>query len=235
MNSSLLDAAIAGDRRALGKLLTEVSRGNQVAAELNLTPKAKTIGITGAPGVGKSTLTNALIKALLAQGKKIAVLAVDPSSPITGGSLLGDRIRMQSHATNPDVFIRSVASGGHLGGLTATAKAQIDLLASLDFDYVLIETVGVGQNEVEIAGVADNVIVVVAPGMGDSIQAAKAGVFEIADIFVVNKADRDGADTTIAELKAMMDMAAGPAVPIVSTIATTGEGIAELLNTIGAR
>jgi LAO/AO transport system kinase len=235
LNSSLLAAAIAGDRRSLGKLLTEVSLGNLAAAELNLTPKAKTIGITGAPGVGKSTLTNSLIRVLLAQGKKIAVLAVDPSSPITGGSLLGDRIRMQSHATNPDVFIRSVASGGHLGGLAATAKVQIDLLASLDFDYVLIETVGVGQNEVEIAGVADRVIVVVAPGMGDSIQAAKAGVFEIADIFVVNKADRDGADTTIAELKAMMEISAEPAVPIVSTIATTGEGIAELLNTIGAR
>lgn len=236
MATELLTAAQAGDRRALGKLLTEVAMQRVNVAELGLTTKARTIGITGAPGVGKSTLTNALIKQLVDSGHKLAVLAVDPSSPITGGALLGDRIRMQSHATNENVFIRSVASGGHLGGLAATAAAQIDLLKGLDFDFVIIETVGVGQNEVEVAGVADIVLVVVAPGMGDSIQAAKAGVFEIADIFVVNKADRDGASNTVAELRAMLEMSGNSKnVPIVSTVAATGEGITELLNTIGLK
>ena len=233
--SELFLAAKAGDRRALGKLLTAIASKQVTPEDLNLSGKTKTIGITGAPGVGKSTLTNAIIKELLAEHKKVAVLAVDPSSPITGGALLGDRIRMQTHATNHDVFIRSIASGGHLGGLAESAADQVALLKSLDFDMVLIETVGVGQNEVEVSEVADHVAVVVAPGMGDSIQAAKAGVFEIADIFVVNKADRTGAENTVAEIRAMLELSASDkSVPIVSTVATTGEGVAGLLNTISA-
>ena len=235
MVENLLTAAQAGDRRALGRLLSKLDDGTLDVASLNLQPTAKCIGITGPPGVGKSTLTNSLITKLLAMGKSVAVLAVDPSSPITGGALLGDRIRMQAHAINPKVFIRSVASGGHLGGLAKYATAQVDLLRSLDFDYVLIETVGVGQNEVEIAGVAQQVVVVVAPGMGDSIHAAKAGVFEIADIFVMNKSDKDGAQSAVAELRAMLELLPGAKqVPIISVVATVGEGVAELIDVIEA-
>jgi LAO/AO transport system kinase len=235
MPETLLAAAQTGDRRALGRLLSMLDAGTLEVSTLNLRPTAKCIGITGPPGVGKSTLTNSLITKLLAMGKAVAVLAVDPSSPISGGALLGDRIRMQAHAINPKVFIRSVASGGHLGGLAKFAAAQIDLLRSLDFDYVLIETVGVGQNEVEIAGVAQQVVVVVAPGMGDSIQAAKAGVFEIADIFVMNKSDKDGAASAIGELRAMLELLPGSKqVPIVSVIATVGEGVTELIELIEA-
>jgi LAO/AO transport system kinase len=233
MSELLFAAAKAGNRRALGRLLSAIDSGELDIESLNLNPTAKSIGITGPPGVGKSTLTSALIAELTAAGKSVAVIAVDPSSPITGGALLGDRIRMQSHATNPKVYIRSVASGGHLGGLAKHAKAQIELLQSLDFDYVLIETVGVGQNEVEVASVADLVLVVVAPGMGDSIQAAKAGVFEIADIFVVNKSDKDGAASAIAELRAMLELLPGSApIPIISAVGITGEGVDELVNTI---
>jgi LAO/AO transport system kinase len=233
MSESLLLAARAGDRRALGRLLSAIDAGELDIESLNLNPTAKSIGITGPPGVGKSTLTSSLITKLLAAGKSIAVIAVDPSSPITGGALLGDRIRMQSHATNPKVYIRSVASGGHLGGLAKHAKAQIQLLQSLEFDYVLIETVGVGQNEVEVASVADLVLVVVAPGAGDSIQAAKAGVFEIADIFVMNKSDKDGAANAIADLRAMLELLPGSKpIPIVSAVGITGEGVDELINTI---
>jgi len=235
MVNDLLVSARAGDVRALGKLLTLVTADPNIICEFELEPKSKTIGITGSPGVGKSTLTSALIAQLVADGKKVAVLAVDPSSPITGGALLGDRIRMQTHATNPNVYIRSVSAGGHLGGLAKSASAQIKLLSSLYFDYVLIETVGVGQNEVEIASVAQTVLVVVAPGMGDAIQAAKAGVFEIADIFVVNKSDRDGADGTVSEINAMLEMSSmAHKPPVVKTISTTGVGVADLLNTISA-
>jgi LAO/AO transport system kinase len=235
MSSQLLDLAKSGDRRALGRLLTEISVNPEQIQNFELKSAAKTIGITGAPGVGKSTLTSALIHELVRREKKVAVLAVDPSSPITGGALLGDRIRMQAHATDENVFIRSIASGGHLGGLAKSAAAQIQLLRSLDFDYVLVETVGVGQNEVEVASVADLVLVVLAPGMGDAIQAAKAGVFEIADVFVVNKADREGADNTVAELRSMLELSNSPKQPpICKTVSTTAEGIAELLNTISA-
>jgi len=169
--------------------------------------RSQTIGITGSPGVGKSTMTSALIAAYRDQGKSVAVLAVDPSSPFSGGALLGDRIRMQAHSSDTDVFIRSMASRGHLGGLAAASGQVLRVLDAAGFDVVLIETVGVGQSEVEVAAAADTTLVLVAPGMGDGIQAAKAGILEIGDIFVVNKADRDGAQSTARDLRQMINLA----------------------------
>lgn len=171
------------------------------------TGRAQVIGLTGAPGVGKSTTTNALITELRRAGKRVGVLAVDPSSPFSGGALLGDRIRMQDHAGDPDVFIRSMASRGHLGGLSWSTPQAIRVLDAAGFDVVLVETVGVGQSEVEIAGQADTTIVLLAPGMGDGIQAAKAGILEIGDLYVVNKADRDGADQVRRDLRGMLNLA----------------------------
>src|SRR5690348_7507807 len=200
------------------------------------TGNAQVIGITGAPGVGKSTSTSALVSQLRATGKRVGVLAVDPSSPFTGGALLGDRVRMQTHATDPDVFIRSMASRGHLGGLAAATPQAIRVLEASGFDAVLVETVGVGQAEVDIAATADTTVVLLAPGMGDGVQAAKAGVLEIADVLVVNKADRDGADDTVRELRRMISTVAHEAgawrPPVVKTVATSEGGIAELVEAI---
>lgn len=195
---------------------------------------ARVIGITGAPGSGKSTTTSALIGQLRGRGESVAVLAVDPSSPFTGGALLGDRIRMQQHATDPGVYIRSMASRGHLGGLAATTPQVVRVLDAVGFDVVIIETVGVGQSEVEIAATADTSVVLVAPGMGDSVQAAKAGILEIGDVFAVNKADRDGADSTARELRHMIDLGSRGEwkPPVVKTIASTGEGINLLVEAI---
>ena len=194
---------------------------------------ARVIGLTGSPGAGKSTVTSALIAAYRGQGLRVAVLAIDPTSPFTGGALLGDRIRMQDHATDGGVFIRSMASRGHLGGLAAATPQVIRALDAARYDIILIETVGVGQVEVEIASLADSVAVLVVPGMGDSIQAAKAGILEIADVFVVNKADRPQVHETIRDLRNMIALAAqGPddwKPPIVKTVATTGDGIGELV------
>ena len=194
---------------------------------------ARVIGLTGSPGAGKSTVTSALITAYRGQGLRVAVLAIDPTSPFTGGALLGDRIRMQDHATDGDVFIRSMASRGHLGGLAAATPQVIRALDAARYDIILIETVGVGQVEVEIASLADSVAVLVVPGMGDSIQAAKAGILEIADVFVVNKADRPQVHETIRDLRNMIALAAqGPddwKPRIVKTVATTGDGIGELV------
>ena len=199
---------------------------------------ARVIGLTGSPGAGKSTVTSALVTAYRRQGLRVGVLAIDPTSPFTGGALLGDRIRMQDHATDRDVFIRSMASRGHLGGLAAATPQVVRALDAAQFDVILIETVGVGQVEVEIAAMADSVAVLVVPGMGDSIQAAKAGILEIADVFVVNKADRPQAHETIRDLRSMIALAErGPGdwkPPIVKTIATTGEGIAELAGKLDA-
>jgi len=196
------------------------------------------IGLTGSPGAGKSTVTSALITAYRGQGLRIAVLAIDPSSPFTGGALLGDRIRMQDHATDGDVFIRSMASRGHLGGLAAATPQVIRALDAARYDVILIETVGVGQVEVEIASLADSVTVLVVPGMGDSIQAAKAGILEIADVFAVNKADRPQVQETIRDLRNMIALAArGPddwKPPIVTTVAITGDGIGELVGQLDA-
>jgi LAO/AO transport system kinase len=203
-----------------------------------LTGHAQVIGLTGSPGVGKSTVTAALVASYRETGLRVGVLAVDPSSPFTGGALLGDRVRMQDHATDAHVFIRSMASRGHLGGLAAATPGAVRLLDAAGFDIVLIETVGVGQAEVEIASLADTALVVLAPGLGDSIQAAKAGILEIADVFVVNKSDRPGAQELVRDLRTMLAMAGygegqwKP--PIVSTTASTAAGISDLVSAIGA-
>ena len=202
-----------------------------------LTGHAHVVGLTGSPGVGKSTVTGELVRAYREQQLRVGVLAVDPSSPFSGGALLGDRVRMQDHATDDQVFIRSMASRGHLGGLSWATPQAVRILAAAGFDVVLIETVGVGQAEVEIASLADTALVVVAPGLGDSIQAAKAGILEIADVFAVNKSDRPGAQEVVRDLRTMLAMASyGPSdwkPPIVSTTAATGGGIADLAAAIG--
>jgi LAO/AO transport system kinase len=191
---------------------------------------ARVIGLTGAPGAGKSTVTSALVRALRARGNRVAVLAVDPSSPFTGGALLGDRVRMQEHATDDGVFIRSMGSRGQLGGLAAATPQAIRVLQAAGYDVILVETVGVGQAEVEIASAADSTVVLVVPGMGDSIQAAKAGVLEVADVLVVNKADRPDTSATLRDLRAMISLARGEwKPPIVPTVATTGDGVEDLL------
>jgi LAO/AO transport system kinase len=202
------------------------------------TGRARVVGLTGAPGVGKSTTTSALVAALRARGQRVGVLAVDPSSPFSGGALLGDRIRMQEHATDEDVYIRSMASRGHLGGLAWSTPQALRVLDAAGCDVVLVETVGVGQSEVEVAGTADTVVVLVAPGAGDGVQAAKAGILEIGDVYAVNKADREGAASTARELRHMLSL--GERVPgawvqpIVSTVASTGQGVDDLLAALDA-
>jgi LAO/AO transport system kinase len=211
-----------------------------MAALTPLSGKAVVVGLTGSPGVGKSTTTNALVAAYRKAGRRVGVLAVDPSSPFTGGALLGDRIRMQDHALDPDVFIRSMATRGHLGGLAWATPQAVRVLDGAGFDVVLVETVGVGQSEVEVAGLADVTVVLLAPGMGDGVQAAKAGILEVGDVFVVNKADRDGVQATVRDLRHMISlgMPGGPRregqpapwrPPVLTTIASTGQGIDELL------
>lgn len=230
----LVSRAQAGEARAVARLISLVEDDSPALREVSAalaahTGKAHVVGITGSPGVGKSTSTAALVGELRKQGQRVGVLAVDPSSPFSGGALLGDRIRMQEHAIDPGVYIRSMASRGHLGGLAWAAPQAIRVLDAAGCDVILVETVGVGQSEIEIAGMADTTLVLLAPGMGDGIQAAKAGILEIGDIFVVNKADRDGAATTRRELRSMMsltersEMAWKP--PILMTVASKGEGI----------
>ncbi|GAA2010628.1 methylmalonyl Co-A mutase-associated GTPase MeaB [Nocardiopsis rhodophaea] len=234
----LVDRMIQEDRRAVARAISLVENAAPQLREImaGLAPhtgRARIVGLTGSPGVGKSTSTNALVKALRARGESVAVLAVDPSSPFTGGALLGDRVRMQEHATDNGVFIRSMASRGHLGGLSWATPHALRVLDAAGFDVILVETVGVGQAEVDIARHADTTVVLCAPGMGDSVQAAKAGVLEIADIFVVNKADREGARVTVRELRQMVgQVERAPEEwkpPIVSTVAAKGEGVEELL------
>jgi LAO/AO transport system kinase len=237
----LAEAAFDGDRRAVARLITVVEEGRPGAARaLGLayprSGRAYRIGLTGAPGAGKSTLTDGLISALRRRGDRVAVLAVDPTSPFSGGAVLGDRVRMQDHASDPGVFIRSMASRGHLGGLSAAAPKGLTLLDAAGFPFVLIETVGVGQDEVEVADAADTTVVVLTPGWGDGVQAAKAGILEIGDVFVVNKADRPGVDDAVADLRTMLAMGGERpwAPPILTTVASRGGGVAELLDAIEA-
>lgn len=230
--ADLVARVAAGEPRAIGRLISWIEDGSaqlpEAMALIAVEPgRAHVIGVTGPPGVGKSTMTSALVAAWRARGDRVGVIAVDPSSPFSGGALLGDRIRMHDHATDPGVFIRSMASRGHLGGLAATTPQAVRILAAGGFDIVLVETVGVGQSEVEVAASADTTLVLMAPGMGDGIQAAKAGILEVGDVLCVNKADRDGADTTARELRQMLDLSErGPAQwrPVVVTaVASRGE------------
>ncbi|MFI6028586.1 methylmalonyl Co-A mutase-associated GTPase MeaB [Amycolatopsis magusensis] len=240
----LVARAADGVPRAIARLISLVEDAHpqlrEVAAALTPhTGRARLIGLTGPPGVGKSTSTSMLITALRAAGKRVGVLAIDPSSPFSGGALLGDRVRMSEHATDPGVFIRSMATRGHLGGLAWATPQAVRVLDAAGFDIVLIETVGVGQSEVDVVRLADTTVVLLAPGMGDGIQAAKAGVLEIADVFVVNKADREGADATVRELKQMIAMGRrelrGPSwrQPIVRTVASRDEGAEDVLKALG--
>jgi len=239
---ALVESARAGSPRAVARLISLVEDAHPalrevMAALAPLTGNAHVIGITGSPGVGKSTSTNALVAAYRAQGRRVGVLAVDPSSPFSGGALLGDRVRMQDHALDPEVYIRSMASRGHLGGLAWTTPQALRVLDAAGCDVVLVETVGVGQSEVEVAGLADTTIVLLAPGMGDGIQAAKAGILEVGDVFVVNKADREGADATVRDIRHMISLGdrTEPGLwrpPVVKTVAAEGRGIEEVLEAI---
>lgn len=231
--SSLADRVLARERRAIARAISEIENGSaegealgrQLAAHRG---HARVIGITGPPGAGKSTLLAALAKELLAAGASVAVVAVDPSSPVSGGALLGDRIRMGEVQAHDNVFIRSLASRGHAGGVSGATRRVVALLDAARFDYVLVETVGAGQSEVEIASIAATRLVVCPPGLGDDVQALKAGILEIADAFVVNKADLAGAERTARDLLGMLALKKGPAVPVFSTAATTGQGVAEV-------
>jgi LAO/AO transport system kinase len=235
----VVEGVLKGERRAVARAISMVEDGSEGLPELigGLFPEtgtAYTVGLTGSPGVGKSSLAAELVTAARARDRTVAVLAVDPTSPFTGGALLGDRLRMQSHATDPDVFIRSMATRGHLGGLALAAPEAVRVLDAGGADLVIVETVGVGQAEVEVATAADTTLVVVAPGWGDAVQASKAGILEIADVFVVNKADRPGADETVRDLEAMLKM--GPELdwtpPVVRTSTQAHEGVDDLWEAI---
>jgi LAO/AO transport system kinase len=238
----LVAAVRSGNPRALGRLISSIENASpalpmimkELAAD---TGRAHVVGLTGAPGVGKSTTATSLVRALRARGERVGVLAVDPSSPFSGGALLGDRVRMQEHAIDPDVYIRSMATRGHLGGLAVATPQALRAFDAAGFDTVIVETVGVGQSEIEVAQTADTTLVLLAPGMGDGIQAAKAGILEIGDIFVVNKSDRDGAQALVRELRTMIALAQrGPEdwkPPIVLTVAHEHRGIEDLLEAVG--
>jgi LAO/AO transport system kinase len=238
--ADLTEAARKGDRGALARLISYVEEGGNLAREVGsltfpLAGNAYTIGITGPTGSGKSTLTERLITTVRGAGDEVGVLAVDPSSPFSGGAFLGDRVRMQSHATDEGVFIRSMATRGHLGGLSLATPEAIRVLDAAGVPWVLVETVGVGQVEIEIASSADTTVVVVPPGSGDAVQASKAGLLEAADVFVVNKADRPGATETRRDLEFMLHLSAADAEwtpPIVMTVASAGEGIDDLWKAI---
>jgi LAO/AO transport system kinase len=242
--ADLVARARDGEARAVARLISLVEDAGPLVREVAAalaphTGHAQVLGLTGAPGVGKSTTTTALVRALRAAGRRVGVLAVDPSSPFSGGALLGDRVRMQEHAGDPGVYVRSMASRGHLGGLAWSTPQALRVLDAAGCDVVLVETVGVGQSELEIASLADTTLVLVAPGMGDGIQAAKAGILEVADVLVVNKADRDGADATVRDLRYAQSLGGrtGPGgwrPPIVRTVAARDEGVDRLLAEVEA-
>ena len=237
----LVERARSGDARAVARLISLVEDASPLLREVmaGLAPytgNAQVVGITGSPGVGKSTSTSALVTELRKAGKRVGVLAVDPSSPFSGGALLGDRIRMQDHALDKHVYIRSMASRGHLGGLSWATPQALRVLDAAGCDVIIVETVGVGQSEVEIAGLADTTLVLLAPGMGDGVQAAKAGILEIGDVYVVNKADREGAEQVRRELRTMISLAERPEgswkPPIVLTVAQAGQGVDQVVKAI---
>lgn len=238
---ALVAGVLAGDRRAVARAISLVEDGHADLEAVSAgifarTGRAATLGLTGAPGVGKSTLATELVRAERATGRRIAVLAVDPTSPYTGGALLGDRVRMQEHATDPGVFIRSMATRGHLGGMALATPEAVRVLDAAGYEEVIVETVGVGQAEVDVAAATDTAVLVLAPGMGDSVQMAKAGVLEVADIFVVGKADRGGAGEVARDLREMLHL--GPArgwdPPVLVTSALEREGIDELRASIAS-
>ena len=240
--SDRLTALVSGDPGALARAISNVERhtaagrGTLEAIQSHL-GRARVIGVTGVPGAGKSTLISRYVRALRSAGRRVGVIAVDPSSPFSGGAVLGDRIRMAEHATDDGVFVRSLASRGHAGGLAPTATHVVDLMDAAGWDRIIIETVGTGQGEVDIADAADVRVVVCAPGLGDDVQALKSGILEIADVLVVNKADLVGGDTTASQLEAMLALRAQDSrdVGVCKTTATTGEGVAELAEIIEAR
>ncbi len=237
---NLIDEMQEGSERAMARLISRVENrepGWLDAMKIvhNKSGKAQVVGITGAPGAGKSTLTDKLTRELVNHGHTIGVIAVDPSSPFTGGALLGDRLRMTEICSLEGVFVRSMATRGALGGLSLAARDVVKIMDAAGKDIILIETVGVGQDEIDVVKTADNVMVVCVPGMGDGIQAIKAGIMEIASIFVVNKADREGADRTVAEINMMLSMCSNPLdkkIPILKTVASTGEGVTELIDAL---
>jgi LAO/AO transport system kinase len=235
----LVDRIVAGDRRAVARAISMVEDGAEGLVELSAglfahTGRAYSIGLTGSPGVGKSTLAGELVRVVRERGLSVAVLAIDPTSPLTGGALLGDRLRMQTHATDPGVFIRSMATRGHLGGMALAAPEAVRILDASGKDVVIVETVGVGQAEVDVAAATDTTLVVVSPGWGDAVQVAKAGILEIADVFVVNKSDRDGAEASARDLEQMIRMGSPldwPP-PVVSTSAPSSVGVQDLWGAI---
>jgi LAO/AO transport system kinase len=238
--AAIVEGVLARSAREIGRALSEVEREGGAPEILRdvfpKTGRARVVGVTGPPGAGKSTLVQRLAQAYRRQGSTVAIVAVDPSSPFTGGAILGDRIRMSEIFTDPGVFIRSMATRGALGGLARATSDAVDVLDAAGFDVVIVETVGVGQDEVDIVKTAETIAVVIVPGLGDDIQAIKAGILEIADVFVVNKADREGADRAAAEIAAMLDFTPDRSwrPPIIRTVAPRGEGVAEAVDAIAA-